>query len=495
MKPSSFSGAVVALHWQSPSRAGLLVLVSALTALALCLLLSMRTTASALSFSMAAAHHSAPTLPEEPLSPPSCSRSHCDPLNCSASALFPLPLSDEACKAVWASVHWWRPSVDRVDGDGEKVAEVILLVVDVRYASIVFNSLLSLLYARCLRDFPAVSHSAQCVDMARSSSQLRSSWLSGHLLICLDAECYDFFTERGMLAMTVAQFPAPPADVFPVSTTLLQSISEAWIYRWWLMWCLLSQGISVFHSDGDVLYRRDPYLYFRRFNTLRGHPVDMHSGSGVFPAEEFAALDFTLQGGFIHIRSNPRSLRFVREVVHSGFSSLSKDDQVAANAVLVDWYRRAVTSSPPSPPFPAALNASADVVADRPFHFPCAASSPMGRCFHVQLPSFTESAAPSLTVHVVDFHVFLTGGVTRYGECARLPGHLQPDAFVVHPTAVSKEKGAKTEWLQREGYWLLNTTAQLDAAVSGDVLLQLANDSFPLPLPLFTAPEVEVSTQ
>ena len=71
--------------------------------------------------------------------------------------------------------------------------------------------------------------------------------------------------------MTIDDFPAPPFDVWPSAGAELRSVKDAWIYRWWLLWCLLSMGISVFHSDADVVYRSDPYQYFTRHSTVQGH--------------------------------------------------------------------------------------------------------------------------------------------------------------------------------------------------------------------------------
>ena len=386
-------------------------------------------------------------------------RLHPPPVNCTSAFpsadrahLFPTPPSLDLCRRVWAAVDWIG---DTSGEEGRAEPELLVVVVDQRYAELLLNSLLSLILSRCLTRHHLHS-AAECWAFGRAHPQRTAELLSGYLLIALDEPCQRYLQARGLPAVAIDDFPAPPFDVWPSAGAELRSVKDAWIYRWWLLWCLLSMGISVFHSDADVVYRSDPYQYFTRHSTVQGHPVDVHAGSGVYPELVYRRLGFTPQGGFIHIRSTDASLRYVESVVQRGFASDSKDDQVAASEVLMQWYEREVL----------ALNASSTDGA-LPFHLECTPTSPMGRCFNVLLPpspstpspaspSSPLDALPLLALHVVDTHSFLTGGVSRYAECAALPRHHQPDAVVVHPTAVPKQRDSKRQWLEREGYWLLN---------------------------------------
>ena len=377
----------------------------------------------------------------------------------------------------------------------------MLIVIDLQYADVLLNSLLSLLLARCLSRY-ATANSSTCAALLQSNAAVASSISAGVLLVATNRSCLEYLRQRGLqsLTMLLSDFPSPPAGLSSDASAAssVQPVSSVFIYRWWLLWCVLSLGIDVLHSDADVVYVRDPSPYFRQRERLHGLTVDIHSGSGVYPASAFERLGFTLQGGFIRLRSSGRTLRFVQQAVQAGFLSASKDDQVAANAVLIRWLDEAVEAaavdSGDKGSSPASPSSSA-------FRLPCVASSPSGRCFNLHIPSV-------LTVHVVDSHLFLTGGVQRYGDCKQAPPHRRPEAIVVHPTAVDKQRAAKTAWLRAEHYWLLRTAdaphapddGALGCAASyvdkGSVgsssrsaahcLMQMANLSVALPIGLFS---------
>jgi hypothetical protein len=452
-----------------------------------------------------------------------------------ADASFPLEWSSELCAEVWS--HAAAPSSTSANGGApatEEGADLLMVVVDSAYSAIMLNSVLSLVLARC-HSYASLHATTvdECVSRAVASHAAWSAGagdvdaegrvnpaatlLSGYLVVSLSDECHAYFLAHGVPSVLMSRFPLPPMTLFDPTSSggavdAVVDLRRVYISRWWVMWCMLDMGLHVFHSDADIMYRHDPYAYIDAHTFTEGdareyaqaeHIVaphatesistaalnastissptpsrirqyDVHSGSGVYPEHLGAYFGgSTLQGGFLRVRNTRRSLAYVRAVVHAGFASVSKDDQVAANTVAVAW----TTSK----------GADGGEGAGELIRAPCINSVRMGQCanYHIGTrssqvhsgaahPSDSRSPPPasvptgpatlSLSFHLMDSHSFLTGG-THYAEAERAECSLRPDAAVVHPTGIGKEREAKTTWLKQKGYWILPDEADVEAAI------------------------------
>ena len=111
-------------------------------------------------------------------------------------------------------------------------------------------------------------------------------------------------------------------------------LGKLWIHRIDVILELMEKGHDIIHSDADAIWLKDPLPY------LNDLPQDMIFSQGtIWPPDVQEKWGFVLCCGFFLLRSNPKTLQFMRDLLKR--VNEDKDDQVSCNRLLLemgaDW--------------------------------------------------------------------------------------------------------------------------------------------------------------
>ena len=138
--------------------------------------------------------------------------------------------------------------------------------------------------------------------------------INNYLVIALDAEVYERLQKS---QKTVLFRPCG------------NGLGDLWVHRIHVINEFLEKGIDVIHSDADAVWLKNPLGYINEQDS------DIVFSQGTFwPRDVHEKWGFVLCCGFFFIKSNSRTLQFMKDLKKR--VELDKDDQVSVNRELLE---------------------------------------------------------------------------------------------------------------------------------------------------------------
>lgn len=150
---------------------------------------------------------------------------------------------------------------------------------------------------------------------------MRRLGVTDYLVVSMDKKMYQHMRRHG------------------IRTILAQSgksLTDLWILRIDVFYCLIDCGIDVVHSDADAIWLRNPIPeYFQAEKEL-----DLIASQGTrWPPDVFKQWGFVLCCGLFYMKSTPASVALLKKL--RGHVEETGDDQKSLNQILVemkiDW--------------------------------------------------------------------------------------------------------------------------------------------------------------
>ncbi len=143
--------------------------------------------------------------------------------------------------------------------------------------------------------------------------------VNNFLIVSLDEELHHYLQEKKVNSIL------RPCEL---------DLGKLWIHRIDVILELMEKGHDIIHSDADAIWLKDPLPY------LNDLPQDMIFSQGtIWPPDVQEKWGFVLCCGFFLLRSNPKTLQFMRDLLKR--VNKDKDDQVSCNRLLLemgaDW--------------------------------------------------------------------------------------------------------------------------------------------------------------